>query len=315
MGFRNDKECRLRENGYDSTGSRVCPDSIATMRTNAFFRLSALFLFAGIAIAGEKAPGLDPEDWIFLDNGIVRVGVIKSAGGAVGWLSRSGSDRNWVNHYDRGRLIQQSYYGDADGSLWVDKPWRLNPVQGGSYQNEIPPLLEIKVEGEQLYSKSIPLHWATGEKLEDFLFEQWIELDDDLVRARFRMTYSGKEVHKARHQEIPAVFLDSSLSELLLVRKGELERHDPGQRNEYFDIPEHWAAFVGDDGVGVGVHVPSAEQITAYRFKGGSDSDCSYVAPIATFDLRPGLIFEYKAHFFIGSVEQMKNEFEALADF
>lgn len=281
---------------------------------NVFLRLSALFFYSGIAFSDEQAPGLEAEDWIFLDNGSLRLGVIKSAGGAIGWLSRSGSDRNWVNHYDRGRLIQQSYYGDADGSKWVEKPWRLNPVQGGSYRNKIPPLLEAKVDGEQLYTKSIPLHWATGEKLEDFLFEQWIQLDGEIVRARFRMTYSGNETHEPRHQEIPAVFLDPSLSELVFVRDGRLVREYPGEKNEYFDIPEHWAAFIGEEGAGVGVHVPSAPRITTYRFKGGADSDCSYLAPITTFDIRPGFTFEYKAHFVVGTVEEMRNEFEVLAD-
>lgn len=276
------------------------------------------FAIFSAASGDEKAPGEDDDDWVFLDNGKIRLGVIKSAGGGIGYFSRSGSKRNLLNHYDRGRLIQQSYYGDADGSKWVDKPWRLNPVQGGSYKNKIPALLEIKVEDGKLYSKSIPLHWATGEELADFELEQWIELKDDVVHARFRMTYKGEKLHAPRHQEIPAVFLDPSLSELVLYR-GEapwtgdaISRERPGQKNEYFDIPENWAAFVGDDGMGVGVYVPSAKQITTYRFPGGANSNCSYLAPITTFAIRPGMVFDYRAYFFTGSVSDMRARFDSL---
>ncbi|MGI9240746.1 MAG: hypothetical protein ACR2RV_08090, partial [Verrucomicrobiales bacterium] len=244
--------------------------------------------------------------------------VIKSAGAGIGYLSRSESKRNLLNHYDRGRLIQQSYYGDSDGSKWVDKPWCLNPVQGGDYKGAVATLLETKIEGARLYSKSIPLHWATGEKLVDFELEQWIELKRDLVHVRFRMSYKGEESHAPRHQEIPAVFLDPSLSDLVLYQ-GEapwtgspLARKRPGQKNEYFDLPEHWAAFVGKDGLGVGVCVPSARQITCYRFRGGADSDCSYLAPITTFAFRPGMRFEYDAYFSIGTSEELRARFEPL---
>ena len=85
------------------------------------------------------------------------------------------------------------------------------------------------------------------------------------------------------------------------------------KKNEYFDIPEYWAAFVGADGVGVGVCVPSARQITCYRFQGGADSDCSYLTPITTFGFRPGMRFEYAAYFSIGNAEELRARIERLA--
>ncbi len=283
--------------------------------------IAALSLFAGAALgafAADKAPGVEDSDWVFLENGELRLGVIKSAGAGIGFLSRSGSEENLLNYYDRGRLIQQSYYGDADGSKWVDKPWCLNPVQGGDYKNAIPQLLQIDVDTDKLYAKSIPLHWATGEELDDFTLEQWIVLKDDLVHVKFRMTYEGDETHAPRHQEMPAVFLDSSLSDLVFYEGSSpwteeaLSTKQPGQKNEYFDIPESWAAFVDEKGEGVGVCVPSASQITCYRFRGGANSDCSYLAPITTFGFRPGMIFEYDAYFLIGKTDEMRRRFEPL---
>ena len=267
-----------------------------------------------IPVDAETAkPGAAPDDWIYLDNGVIRLGVIRSAGAGIGYLSRSDSDKNLLNHYDRGRLIQQSYYGDEDGSKWVDRPWRLNPVQGGDYRNRSPRLIEIRAGETELYSRSTPRHWATGGHLEDFVLEQWIRLRGDLVHVTFRMTYDGEQTHAPRHQELPAVFLDPSLSRLILYDGDALTEQSPGQTNEYFDIPEHWAAFVDESGEGVGVCTPSADQITCYRFRGGADSDCSYLAPIATFSIRPGLTWEYDTYFLIGKPEAMRARFQELA--
>lgn len=268
--------------------------------------------------AQDRAPGEQDSDWVYLDNGVIRLGVIKSAGAGIGYLSKSDSKRNLINHYDRGRLIQQSYYGDADTSKWVDQPWCLNPVQGGDYKGSSPELLEVRAEPSKLYSKSIPLHWATGEKLEDFVMEQWIELQKDLVHIKFRMTCKVKRSHLPRHQEIPAVFLDPRLSDLVLYEGdapwtgGELSYKQPGQKNEYFKIPERWAAFVDENGNGLGVYVPFAQEITCYRFRGGADFDCSYLAPITTFGLQPNSTFEYDAYFLIGTVEEMRTRFRSL---
>ncbi len=287
-------------------------------RTYIIAAAFALTSAVQITFGDQKAPGVEDSDWIYLDNGTLRLGVIKSAGSGIGFLALSGSDRNLLNHYDRGRLIQQSYYGDADGSKWVDKPWCLNPVQGGDYKNAVPKLVQAEIDKEKLYSKSIPLHWATGEKLDDFILEQWIALKEDLVHVRFRMSYKGKESHAPRHQEMPAVFLDPSLSDLVLYQgaspwtEGPLSTKQPGQKNEYFDIPENWAAFVDERGEGVGVCVPSASQITCYRFRGGANSDCSYLAPITTFGFRPGMTFEYDAYFLIGKTDEMRSRFEPL---
>ena len=267
----------------------------------------------------EDAPGSASSDWIYLDNGTLRLGIIKSAGAGIGYLSRSQSKVNLLNHYDRGRLIQQSYYGDSDGSKWAERPWCLNPVQGGSYRGKIPNLLETKLEGNKFYSKSIPLHWATGQQLDDFVLEQWIELSDEVVKIRFKMTYHGEKTHKPRHQEIPAVFLNPSLAKLCLYQgdkpwqEDKISTVEPGPKNEYFSLPEHWAAYIGEDGQGVGVCVPAASELTCYRVNRNPASDCSYLAPIATFALEPDLAFSYDAYLAIGTAQELREQFRNFA--
>ena len=44
----------------------------------------------------------------FLENAAIKVGVNRTYGGAITWLSISGGV-NLVNNYDKGRQIQQSY--------------------------------------------------------------------------------------------------------------------------------------------------------------------------------------------------------------
>jgi hypothetical protein len=67
---------------------------------------------------------------------MVCIGIDWSAGGSIFHFGPSGTETNLLNHYDKGRFIQQSYYGRPDGSKWVDQPWRWNPVQGGGYRDE-----------------------------------------------------------------------------------------------------------------------------------------------------------------------------------
>lgn len=107
----------------------------------------------------KSSVGSQSDDWIFMDNGMLRLGALRSSGGAIAFLAESGSTRNLLNHFDRGRLIQQSYYGDSDGSFWHTRPWRYNPVQGGDYRGKSSRLLELRAESSSLYARSIPLHW------------------------------------------------------------------------------------------------------------------------------------------------------------
>src|SRR6266540_399424 len=106
-------------------------------------RASAILLFAAllvgalaIRLVGETACAADSRstnDFLFIDNGQLRLGVNRAWGAGIAWLSES-DGRNLVNHWDHGRLIQQSYYGEKDGSLWNKTPWTWNPVQGGDWR-------------------------------------------------------------------------------------------------------------------------------------------------------------------------------------
>lgn len=261
------------------------------------------------------------ESWVYLDDGVVKLGINEGAGAAIGWFSASGSERNLLNMFDVGRYVQQSYYGDLDGTDWNGKPWTYNPVQGGSWKNEASVLLQSSNKAGVYYAKTRPRHWASGALLEEVVLEQWIRLEQGLVRIRFRMSYSGDKAFKPRHQEMPALFVDASLETLVVCPEGspvwtgaELKRLQPGFPNEYATVSEPWAAWVDAQNRGLGIFFPGTSRLTCYRVREGNvKADCSYLAPIRTLALTPGTVIDYEVVLALGTVEELRSRFAALS--
>lgn len=255
------------------------------------------------------------ETWIYLDNGKVRVGMNLHAGGSIGWLSKSQSPDNLLNSFDHGRYMQQSFYGDVDGSDWNGKPWRYNPVQGGSWKGVPAAMLDHKETATDSYVKTRPRQWASGVLVEDMIMEQWLKLEGDQVHLRYRMHYTGKTSHKPRHQEMPAVFVTPRCDTLVFCEKisGELVRKQPGQSNEYFHTKEPWLAWVDVAQDGVGVFFPGTDFLTAYRVRNGNKGDVSYAAPLRTLALTPGYELEYRVVLVLGKLDRMRQAFASLS--
>lgn len=258
------------------------------------------------------------SDFVFLENASLKLGLKKSSGAGIGWLSRGGGP-NLLDHYDHGRLVQQSYYGKVDGSKWAEKPWRWNPVQGGDYQGRASEVLALSHTATTLQARIRPRHWATGQLLHDCEMEQRVRLDGGVAIVHFRFRYTGAESHPECDQEVPAVFLHPSLGTLVHYAGedpwtgGRLQRSRPGWPNETRRIPEGWAAYVNDNGIGVGVSVPIATSLTCYRFGARPDapSACSYFAPLVRFAIAPGLDFSYEAALTIGTADEIRSAFQA----
>jgi hypothetical protein len=258
------------------------------------------------------------NEWLYLDNGQLRLGVNKTSGACIGYLARSDTQQNVLNHYDQGRFVQQSYYGDEDGSRWVEKPWRYNPVQGGNYRGEDAVVQELHTDKSTMYAKVTPRNWAGGQLLPEVVMEQWIKLQGPLAHVRFKMTYHGDKTHAPRHQEIPAIFVQPELKTLIAYdgarpwTNDTLTRKVPGWPNQSQKLTENWVAYINDQNCGVGAYVPIASEATCYRFEGGGNSNCSYVAPLTTFALTPGKEFEYDFYLTLGSVEEIRSRFKQL---
>jgi hypothetical protein len=260
-----------------------------------------------------SAPAATPEEWVYIDNGKIRLGVNKSGGAAVGWLSESGRDSNVLNRYDLGRYVQQSWYGAEDGSNWNGKPWRWNPVQGGNWENAPAELTSFSADEKVIESVSVPVHWATGELLREVVLRQKIELFDHVVRIDYEMEYSGKATHPLQDQELPAVFVDAAYPNLHFIAPGENEPKTivPGWPNERYEIAQPWVAYTDENDRGIGVLVPGVEMITCYRAEGDlnnrAKAACSYVAPIKQMVIAPGFSYRYTVYLTLGTLPEIRH--------
>lgn len=276
-----------------------------------------LRIFFFLMVSAALLPGLEPDPHL-LDNGSIRLGVDKGSGASVFFLGESKTKRNLLNHADRGRFVQQSFYGATDGSKWSQKPWRWNPVQGGNWKGKPSFLESFKSDKTSLYSKTIPHHWAGEHLIRSVRMEQWIKLKGKIAEIKFRFTYHGDTAHPKAHQELPAVFMDYALPNLVFYNGDKpwtgdtLTRVVPGWPNELQKSTEHWAAYLDENNWGCGVYFPGTSSLTTYRNQGPPGpvgSGCSYLAPIRTLAITKGMRLNYQVYFTIGTVEEIRTRF------
>lgn len=275
------------------------------------------------AASASEPPERSQDDFLYIDNGKIRMGFKRSSGVGIASFETVADGQNVINHWDRGRLVQQSYYGNVDGSTWTLDgkviPWRWNPVQGGDCRHNSPVVLDVKAGKDQLYSKTVGKNWGGGQDLHEATLEQWVRLEDDVAHVKFRLTYTGSVKHTTHSQELPAVFVEPHYNTLVLYDGADpwtsapVSKSSPGWPNESRRMTENWAAYIGPDGKGVGVYVPVASELTCYRFGSGEyrreDGACSYFAPLKKFAITPGLVFDYDVYLTIGTEHDIRSRF------
>lgn len=275
-----------------------------------------------LAASLSFAPKLMAAEWAYLRNDSVELGIRLDLGAGIGHFATRRDGRNLLNHYDAGRLIQQSWYGDPDGSVWSGRPWRWNPVQGGCWKGQASTVLESRLSDSGYYAKVRPRNWAGCEEI-DGVMEEWIELRGPLARIRFRFANGSKDNLAVADQEMPALFADHALPRLALYggnepwTGGAASYRVPGWPNETATATEEWAAYVDGAGNGIGAYFPGSTRLTAYRYSGNGISgpegaDCSYFAPVRKLRIRAGGAMEYEVWLRIGSVEAMRRDFTSL---
>ena len=283
-------------------------------------------------------PGTEPEletevepwgeagmpDATYICNGEVQVGIDLTRGGGICHFSEKGTKRNLLNRFDTGRFIQQSYYGDADGSNWNGTAWNWNPVQGGSWKGEPSEIVSKEITGTSLKVVTRPRHWATAELLSTCEMTEEITLVKKCAKVVFTFKYTGTKSYKSRHQEMPAVFTDGALGTLVCYvgskpwTSDALARITPdnlsdGGKNQYLTRTEEWSAYVDAKDWGIGVYTPGTTQITYYTFghgaTGAGASPCSYFSPIRTLAITPGLTLRYEIWITAGSSAGIRQTF------
>ena len=292
------------------------------------------------ALPGVVIPDPDPETgtetpaepWgeagmtgaTYICNGEVQVGIDLGRGGGICHFSEKGTRRNLLNRYDTGRFVQQSYYGDADGSDWNGTAWNWNPVQGGSWKGVPSEIVSKEIGESSLKVVTRPRHWATGELLADCEMTEEITLAGPCAKIVFSFKYTGSRSYKARHQEMPAVFTDAALGTLVCytgskpwtgdaVKRITPKNLSDGATNQYLTRTEEWSAYVDENDWGIGVYTPGTQQVTYYSFghgaTGAGASPCSYFSPIRTLAVTAGLNLRYEVWLTAGKSAAIRQTF------
>lgn len=154
------------------------------------------------------------------------------------------SEVNLININDRGRYLQQSYYGTSEDPFvmgdYNGQPWPYNPVQGGNILREASKIVDYRITDEGIYIKARPLDWGKGSDAavldynarqpddtkdmeaiyEDSYntpsyMEAWYSFEGaDLIRTDCRFVdYSGYP-SAAKNQELPAFYTIEPLNYL-----------------------------------------------------------------------------------------------------
>ncbi len=219
---------------------------------------------------------------------------------------------NLINTNDKGRYVQQSYYGtDQDpfemGS-YNGTPWRYNPVQGGNIEEEASKVVDYKITTDsagnvtEIYVKTRPLDW--GKNSEDYpdsyntpsYMESRYVFEDGMIKTYCRFVdYSGYPSSVAR-QELPAFYCVEPLNTLVYysgdeawsssntkVTQTDLDfwGAEPEYTAKYPVDPyrtctENWAAFMAgtdDNSYGIGVYSSGATTFSVGTFPNKYNDD------------------------------------------
>jgi hypothetical protein len=266
---------------------------------------------------------------VTLDNGTIKVGVDTSYGGAITYLSQSGSMMNLVNDYDHGRQVQQSYYsgpanfhppGTIQNPNWSPFPW--NPVQAGDSYGYQSAVLAYSNSNGVIYVKTRPKQWALHNYSADCIMEQWTRLDGPAVRVHCKLTNQRNDhtQYLAYGQELPAVYGVGTLCRIFSYTGtapftgGALTQIHATLPPPAVRATENWSAMVNSSNFGFGVHHPDAILMGAGYLNSGNpctggatDNNTAYISPTHIEVLDYNIVYEYDFNLIVGTLTSIRN--------
>ncbi len=309
-------------------------DSVESLKFTLLKGKSASFMLEDISVAAREIP---TEDVAYISDGKYKLGVKLTWGGGVSYLEdlTDGDDSitNLLNDHDTGRLIQQSYYGTDSApyepAKYGENMWCYNPVQGGDQYGNRSKLVDFKIseDGKSIYVKCQPLDWAQKMSYTPSYMENTYTISGDHIAVENRFIDFSGYTHRDAHQELPAFYTISYLSDFVFYNGSKPWQGDAlttkkdlkfwaGNSDAYFNVKskENWCAWVAPTGYGIGVYTPIAEILLAGRFEYNGSKDAhnnatNYVAPLITYKLKAFEPFEYSYYITTGSIEEIRAEF------
>ncbi len=293
-----------------------------------------LSVVAAAAVLSAARP-LHAEDLLYLDNGVIRIGIERGKGASITALSWSGYPGNAINSHDPGRLIQQSYYAGkgidrtAEGQHKAWSPWTWNPIQGGGVGSWARVVKFQKEEDETLFAETIPKLWDMPDEEADAVMRQWTGIEEGMpnvvvVKCEFvskRRANDKWGAPVARHQELPACYFTRNFSRFasyLGDGKWREESQPAGPPWGRADPPRKAIACFDGGGQGIAVFSPASDERWNFGpHREGHSSDplggpCVHLAPIATVKLSPQTTLRYRYWLVVGTEAEIEARLDAL---
>jgi hypothetical protein len=288
----------------------------------------------------SETQGRTVDDFIFIENEHLKLGIDTSMGGAITYLEIKKYGENLVNDFDLGRQVQISFFGGPNPFIpapdkqpherWVRIGW--NPIQAGDVFGHGSRIRDLYVGKDSIYVSCIPMHWPLENVAGQCIYESRIKLAGNKVFATARML-NRRENHRqypARSSEFPAVYTNGSYYRLFTYTgdkpftHGEITRIakrwvEPGEFPwTRFQATENWAALVNDDNVGMAVYSPVTQRFlggfTGTEGEGSTfDIPCGYICPIGFEVLDHNIEYEYSYVLVTGELEEIRKDIYKLA--
>lgn len=311
----------------------ICPimQSVVVRKRGVLALVLAWVICAPLAECAPKKKELPGEKMSFIDNGTLKVGVNLALGGAITWVSKSGSKENVVNSHDLGRQIQMSYYSGPNPYIagdkkpvahWASLGW--NPIQSGDYGMNPSKVLDHRNDKKSIYVKCIPMQWPHDGVPGECTFESWIRLEGPAahVRSRINNARSDKTLYSARHQEMPAVYVNGPYCRLMTYTNAEpfmgrplaeiVKGPDVKGPWASWTTTEFWAAQVNKRDWGLGVWQPATSHfIGGFAGRPGEggpkDGPTGYIAPVRSEFLDHNIEHEFGYALILGTLREIRD--------
>ncbi|RIV20462.1 hypothetical protein DYU11_20665 [Fibrisoma montanum] len=288
-----------------------------------------------------------------LQNERVRVAIDLGVGGVIREVTDLEVGENMINCMvksdgvrDPGRDDQISLYSlPGDNTGWKQGKGPLlqdigyNPVQGGDLAGNFSPILGYGRTDKMLYSKTRGLHWGLNNELGDYIVEQWIRLDGNIVRRHVRITGDRKDETRysdARQQELPCTYTNSAYYQYYVVQadpytNGELinvnalsniggtqeslSQHNNRPVSGPYDIDasEPWIVAVRpSNNRGLALHTPFSHEFRAGLFGEigwgpAESSNAGYIANGITMILDRNGVYEFDINMVVGTLPEIRS--------
>jgi len=286
-------------------------------------------------VTNSKSQGRSMDDFLYIANEEIRLGIDTSMGGAITYLEIKKYGENIVNDFDLGRQIQISFFGGPNPFIpspdkqpherWIRIGW--NPIQAGDVFGNGSEIKDLFVGQDSIYVSCIPMHWPLDNVPGQCIYESRIKLRGNkvFVSAGIRNNRSDKTQYPARTSELPAVYSNGTYYNLYTytgekpftfdnLRRIPKRNVKPGEFPwSRFQATENWAALVNDQGIGMGVYSPITQRFlggfTGTEGEGSTfDIPCGYICPIGFSVLDHNIEYDYSYVMVAGTLEEIRRD-------